>query len=83
MPSALRSLHLSLLCLLLAMPGYASEMAVDAEKREIAIALATEPPSLNSVKATDAESSRILDHISEGLLGYDADNRLSLSLIHI
>ncbi|MBK7518901.1 MAG: peptide ABC transporter substrate-binding protein [Gammaproteobacteria bacterium] len=77
MPSALRSLHLSLLCLLLAMPGYASEMAVDAEKREIAIALATEPPSLNSVKATDAESSRILDHISEGLLGYDADNRLS------
>ena len=77
MPSALRSLHLSLLCLLLATSAHAAEMAVDADKGEIAIALTTEPPSLNSVKATDAESSRILDHISEGLMGYDADNRLS------
>ncbi|MBP8926048.1 MAG: peptide ABC transporter substrate-binding protein [Pseudomonadales bacterium] len=77
MPPVPRALHLLLLCLLLAMPGHAGEMAVDVQKREIAIALTTEPPSLNSFKATDGESSRILDHISEGLMGYDVDNRLS------
>jgi len=54
----------------------AAGMAVDPLRREISIALTTEPPSLNTIKATDAESFRILDHITEGLLAYDADNHL-------
>jgi oligopeptide transport system substrate-binding protein len=53
-----------------------AESAVDAERQAITIALATEPPTLNSVRATDAESFGILDHISEGLMRYDRHGQL-------
>lgn len=51
--------------------------AVDAAKREISIGLSTEPPALNTIKATDSESFRILDHITEGLTGYDKNGQLT------
>lgn len=67
---------LLLLALVAAGGTAAREPAIDVEKREIAIYAITEPPSLNSVKATDAESARVLDHVTEGLLTYGPDNQL-------
>jgi oligopeptide transport system substrate-binding protein len=49
---------------------------VDVQQQAITIALSTEPPTLNSIRATDAESFAILDHISEGLMTYDRHNQL-------
>jgi oligopeptide transport system substrate-binding protein len=42
----------------------------------ITLYLNTEPPSLNTVVSDDNTSYQIIDHISEGLLGFDLDNRL-------
>ncbi len=42
----------------------------------ITLYLNTEPPSLNTVVSDDNTSYEIIDHISEGLLGFDLDNRL-------
>lgn len=50
--------------------------AIDAEKQEIAIALSTEPPDLNSMTSTDQVSFFILEHINEGLLGFDQNGAL-------
>jgi len=66
-----------IVCLLICLCETAVAAGVDVKSREIAIALSTEPPSLNSVKATDAESFRIIDHISEGLMTYDMNNQLT------
>lgn len=41
--------------------------SISFEKQEITIALATEPPNLNNLKSTDAESFFILGHVMEGL----------------
>jgi oligopeptide transport system substrate-binding protein len=41
-----------------------------ATPKTLSIALSTEPPNLNSTKATDAESFFILGHIMEGLTRY-------------
>ena len=54
----------------------AARPGVDPVKREITIGLTTEPPSLNTIASTDAESGRILNHITEGLTGYDAQRKL-------
>ena len=42
----------------------------------ITLAIATEPPSLNSLLATDSESFFVLSHVMEGLAQYGPDNEL-------
>ena len=56
--------------------------AVDAKTGTVTLALATEPPQLDSTRGTDAVSFRILGHIMEGLLRYDADDRLVGGVAH-
>ncbi len=66
-----------LLMLLVAAAGRAGEgAAIDAAQGVVRLALATEPPSLDSLRATDQVSAFVLAHTGEGLLGYDRDNRL-------
>ena len=50
--------------------------AVDAETGTITLSLAGDPSQLDSTRSTDAVSLHILGHTMEGLLRYDADNRL-------
>ena len=50
--------------------------AIDVETKTITRALAQEPPQLDSTRATDQVSLFVLGHIMEGLLRYDASNRL-------
>ena len=50
--------------------------AVDAVTGTITLSLGGEPPQLDSTRGTDAVSFNILGHTMEGLLRYDADNRL-------
>lgn len=50
--------------------------AVDIEQRSVSLALATEPPTLNSAAATDSIASFLLSHLMEGLLRYGADGSL-------
>ncbi|MEX0941106.1 MAG: peptide ABC transporter substrate-binding protein [Pseudomonadales bacterium] len=45
--------------------------AVDFDNQTITIALAQEPPQLNSMKATDQVSILVLNHVMEGLVRYD------------
>ncbi len=54
----------------------AQAAAVDAQARSISLALATEPPTLHSARATDTIASFVLAHIMEGLLRYDASGEL-------
>jgi oligopeptide transport system substrate-binding protein len=56
--------------------GAAARGADDVEARTITLALAQEPPQLDSTRATDQVSFFILGHTTEGLLRYDASNRL-------
>ncbi|MBF0425554.1 MAG: peptide ABC transporter substrate-binding protein [Magnetococcales bacterium] len=55
----------------------ASGEAVDANRQHITLAMTEEPPTLNSMKATDQVSFFILNHINEGLLRYDQHNDLA------
>jgi oligopeptide transport system substrate-binding protein len=50
--------------------------AQDAPAARITLYLNTEPPSLNTVVSDDNTSYQIIDHISEGLLAFDLENRL-------
>ena len=50
--------------------------AIDFETKTITRALVQEPPQLDSTRATDQVSIFVLGHIMEGLLRYDASNRL-------
>src|SRR5437762_12426685 len=50
--------------------------AIDYEKGAVTLALDDEPPQLDSTRATDVISFRILGHAMEGLLRYDDKNRL-------
>ena len=59
-----------------AAPAQAVPPAIDRENNEIAFVMEEEPQWLNTIKATDQVSFIILDHISEGLMTHDADNRL-------
>lgn len=67
-----------LLALLLALAGLAQAgEAVDVMQQRITIALATEPPNLNSLVTTDQVSQFVLSHAMEGLLQYDRNGRLA------
>jgi oligopeptide transport system substrate-binding protein len=59
----------SLLC-------YAVPPAIDRINNEISVVITEEPQWLNTVKATDQVSFIVLDHITEGLMTHDIDNRL-------
>ncbi len=50
--------------------------AVDYDNQKLTLALITDPPSLDSAKATDSISGMVLGHVMEGLLRYDRENRL-------
>ena len=50
--------------------------AVDAASGTVTLALTQEPPQLDSTRGTDQVSFRILGHVMEGLLRYDADDVL-------
>ncbi len=70
-----------LLCgLLAATPRAAADEAVDAASGTVRLLIAAEPPSLDSVRATDQLSFFVLAHLMDGLLQYDADNRLAPAL---
>ena len=59
-------LAILLLALCFTIPAVAQ--AVDAAKSKVTLALATEPPTLNSAVATDTIASFVLAHLMEGLL---------------
>ena len=50
--------------------------AVDAATGTVTLALTQEPPQLDSTRGTDQVSFRILGHVMEGLLRYDANDNL-------
>ena len=50
--------------------------AADAASGTVTLALSQEPPQLDSTRSTDQVSIRILGHVMEGLLRYDANNQL-------
>ncbi len=50
--------------------------AVDFERQSIRVAMLQEPPTLNSMMATDLISSFVLGHTMEGLMRYDRRGRL-------
>ncbi len=53
-----------------------SGKAVDAEAGSITLALSSEPPQMDSTRATDQVSGMLLGHVMEGLLRYDENNQL-------
>ena len=55
----------------------AGRQAVDADARAVTLTIASEPPQLDSTRATDQVSSFVLGHVMEGLLRYDAHNALA------
>lgn len=56
--------------------GGASNDALDAATGTVTVALSTEPPQLDSTRATDMVSGQVLGHTMEGLLRYDQFNRI-------
>ena len=50
--------------------------AVDFETQTVTIALAQEPPNLNSLRMTDLVSFFVIGHVNEGLVRYDKRGRL-------
>ena len=50
--------------------------AVDPATGTITLALSTEPPQLDSTRATDMVSGQILGHVMEGLVRYDKFDRI-------
>lgn len=50
--------------------------AVDPESKSITLALATEPPTLHSARATDTIASFVISHMMEGLLRYGESGEL-------
>ena len=71
--------------LLMAALAWASEAAgnsgagdaLDPVRGTITLALTEEPPQLDSTRATDQVSGNILGHVMEGLVRYDAYNRIA------
>lgn len=57
--------------------GVTTVGAIDAATNTISISLAQEPPQLDSTRATDSVSIKILTHVMEGLLRYDAAGKLA------
>ncbi|MDB6060437.1 MAG: ABC-type oligopeptide transport system, periplasmic component [Verrucomicrobiaceae bacterium] len=64
-----------LLCLFFNLSAFAAD-GVDVAGQRISIALKSEPPTLNSLQASDVVSSFILNHVMEGLLQYNMRNEL-------
>ncbi|HRF89012.1 MAG TPA: peptide ABC transporter substrate-binding protein, partial [Pseudomonadales bacterium] len=64
------------LLLMLAIPALAGR-GVDPVSNSIQLALTTEPPSLNSLTATDEVSFFVLSHTQEGLLTYGNQGELT------
>ena len=56
--------------------GSSARRAIDFETKTITTVLADEPPQLDSTRATDQISFFVLGHTMEGLLKYDASDRL-------
>ncbi len=69
-------LCLGLLCLGMAVTSAHAE-AVSGQDQAITLSLATEPPSLDSMQATDQIGSFLLSHLMEGLVQYDAEGNLA------
>jgi len=67
---------LGLLLGALAAPAWSAEGAVDFDARIIRMVLPQEPPQLDSSKATDQVSTRVLGHVMEALTRFDAQGRL-------
>lgn len=70
--AVLCSVTLGLLILPLASLG----SAVDYDRRSITLAMAQEPPDLNTLTSTDSVSGEVLTHIMEGLLRYNLHGEL-------
>lgn len=51
--------------------------AIDAESGTVTLLLRTEPPQLDSTRATDSVSISVLGHVMEGLLRFDENNQLA------
>jgi oligopeptide transport system substrate-binding protein len=56
--------------------GVVQADAVDFETQTVTIALAQEPPNLNSLRMTDLVSFFVIGHVNEGLVRYDKRGRL-------
>lgn len=68
------ALFAMLLCVL---SGAVVAQAVNVANQTVQLALTTEPPDLNSLTSTDNVSFFVLLHTQEGLLTYDANDRLT------
>ena len=56
--------------------GGAAGKAFDVETKTITTFLGDEPPQLDSTRTSDTISGMVLGHVMEGLLRYDASNRI-------
>ncbi len=56
--------------------GAASGRAFDIESGTVTRYLSSEPPQLDSTRATDTVSGMLIGHLFEGLLGYGPDNEI-------
>jgi oligopeptide transport system substrate-binding protein len=59
------------LCFTTGLTAFLSESVLASKPKTVTIALTTEPPNLDSSKATDTESFVIVGHTMEGLTRYD------------
>lgn len=59
------------------LPLFAAIKALDPDEKSITLAITNEPPKLNSIISTDATSFMLLDHLTEGLMGYDQNGKLT------
>lgn len=57
--------------------GAATGQAFDADAGAITLYLRSEPPQLDSTRATDTVSGMIIGHVMEGLLRYDANTQIA------
>ncbi|ROS01472.1 oligopeptide transport system substrate-binding protein [Sinobacterium caligoides] len=73
--SALASLFS--LAILLAPSQASAQGAVNEKTQTLTLALTSEPPSASTLLGTDQVSFWLIDHITEGLMGYDKNNALT------
>ena len=66
----------ALLAVLALWTGSGAADGVDLATGTVTLALSEEPPQLDATRTTDQVSGRILGHVMEGLLRYDARNQL-------
>jgi len=67
-------------CLLSGKAPLLADPAVDAQSSTVRLALSGEPPSLDSLRATDQLSFFVLAHLMDGLLRYEDGSRLAPAL---